>query len=167
MFEQSVESRLRSYSEDFFLPDITMAELNYCEYDTQQAIPEDRWSGYNEFSQVEIPPPPPQEDLRNHPDAWMLSVTEADWARITESLAEEQRFQKMDGVSLLLPISNSTNAKKRNAALHFVDEVFSSRNLRRKTHNVRGAWESSERALHSEIDAILHFIQENSKKSSP
>jgi ubiquinone/menaquinone biosynthesis C-methylase UbiE len=95
----------------------------------------------------------------------MLSVTEADWRRITESLAEEQRIQKMGGVSLLLPISNATNAKKRNAAMSFVDKVFSSRNLRRKTHNVQDAWEGSEKAIHEEIDAILQFIQENAKKT--
>ena len=90
------------------------------------------------------------------------AVTEEE---ITASLEEEQRIQKMRGVSLLLPISNRTNAKKRNAAINFVDQVFSSRNLRRKTHDVQDTWEGSENAIQEEINAILQFIQENAKKT--
>jgi hypothetical protein len=53
-----------------------------------------------------------------------------------------------------------------NAALNFVDEVFSSRNLRRKTRNVRGARESSEQALHSEIVRIMMGKRQNFDKKT-
>lgn len=163
MFEIVEEVRPRSYSDDFLLETISLEDLKCSEYATQQEIPEDRWVGYNEFSQVQETPP--QVVISSdHPDAWMLSVTEEDWAQITESIAEEQRIQKMERESLLLPISNAMNAKKRTAAMNFVNDVFSSRNLRRKTHIVRDAWEGSEKALESEINAILKFIQENSQK---
>lgn len=175
MFSASSPTRPRSYSDDFLLPDLQeMEKMSHDLYDTQQLIPEDRWDGYNDASQlIEIPPPPPAPTLStisfmippDHPDAWMMSVTDADWARITASLEEEQRIQKMRGVSLLLPISNRTNAKKRNAAINFVDQVFSSRNLRRKTHDVQDTWEGSENAIQEEINAILQFIQENAKKT--